>query len=119
MELPIHKTTRTRTPVPTTRPKVVVKSPNPGMVELHFNDAESTHRAKPEGVHGVEIIWEILDAPPAGWDKLMHSVFDIHTPHSFSFPYEERGRTLYFALRWENTRGEKGPLTEILSTIIP
>jgi hypothetical protein len=32
---------------------------------------------------------------------------------------EDRGKKLYFALRWENTRGEKGPWSEIHSTIIP
>ncbi|MDR3236860.1 MAG: hypothetical protein LBT48_09110 [Prevotellaceae bacterium] len=119
MELPIHKTTRTHAHAPTTTPSVTVKKPAPGVVEMLFQDSESSKRAKPAGVHGAEIIWAILDAPPAGWDSLIHSVFDTHTPYIFTFTYEERGKTLYFALRWENTRGEKGPLTEIQSTIIP
>jgi hypothetical protein len=119
MELPIHKTTRTNTPVPTSRSTVVVQIPNPAQVELHFKDSESSTRAKPAGVHGVEIIWEILDAPTNDWSKLTHSAFDTHTPYIFTFSGLERGKTLYFSLRWENTRGDKGPLTEISSTIIP
>jgi hypothetical protein len=119
MQLPIHKTTRTDAPVPTTLPEVEVKSPAPAVVELHFHDSGSTNRAKPEGVHGVEIGWEILDTPPDDWSKLTHSAFDTHTPYVFTFSGLERGKILYFALRWENTRGEKGHWTEIQSTIIP
>jgi hypothetical protein len=33
--------------------------------------------------------------------------------------FPQRGKTVYFALRWENTRGEKGPWSEIMSAIIP
>jgi hypothetical protein len=119
MELPIHKTTRTHVAVPATRPLAVVEILNPAQVELHFKDVESSTNAKPAGVHGVEISWAILDAPTNEWDMLTHSAFDTHTPYVFTFSGKERGKTLYFALRWENTRGEKGPWSEIQSTIIP
>ncbi|MDR2362267.1 MAG: hypothetical protein LBD91_06005 [Prevotellaceae bacterium] len=29
------------------------------------------------------------------------------------------GKTVYFALRWENTRGEKGPWSDIMSATVP
>jgi hypothetical protein len=119
MALPIHKTTRTAAPDPTTLPEVEVKSPAPAVLELHIHDSGSTNRAKPEGVHGVEISWEILDAPTSDWNMLTHSAFDTHTPYIFTFSGNDRGKTLYFALRWENTRGVKGPWSEIQSTIIP
>jgi hypothetical protein len=106
-------------PAPHTRPDVTVKLPSPGVVELHICDSESERRAKPDGVYGAEIIWAILDTPPTGWKQLIHSSFCILAPLRLSFEDKERGKTLYFALRWKNTRSEKGPWTEIFSTIVP
>jgi hypothetical protein len=110
---------RQPSPDPTTTVEAEVATPSPGVVEIHFRNAESEHRAKPEGVHGAEIKWLISDTPPAGWDALTNSVFDTRTPYVFSFAYEDRGKRLYYALRWENTRGVKGPWNEIQSVIIP
>lgn len=39
--------------------------------------------------------------------------------HTLTFDENQRGKTVYFALRWENTRGEKGPWSQIVSSIIP
>jgi hypothetical protein len=119
MGLPIHKTSRTPAPVPVTVPEAEVVLPSPAVVEIHFRDAESEHKAKPTGVHGAEIAWAILDTPPADWKQLTRSSFDTHTPLRLTFEGADRGKTLYYALRWENTRGEKGPWSEIQSAIIP
>ncbi|MDR3184369.1 MAG: hypothetical protein LBT49_03085 [Prevotellaceae bacterium] len=106
-------------PAPTTYVEVTVTPVGPGVIDLHFRDKDSDHKSKPAGVHGAEIVWAILDDPPAGWEALAHSSFDTHTPLRLSFLNEQRGKTLYFAARWENTRGEKGPWSEIMSAIIP
>ncbi|MDR1984058.1 MAG: hypothetical protein LBQ28_04450 [Prevotellaceae bacterium] len=119
MGLPIHKTTRTPAPVPTDVPEAEIVLPSPAVVEIHFRSAESSHKAKPDGVHGAEFAWAILDTPPVDWKQLIHSAFDTHTPLRLTFEGSERGKTLYYALRWENTRGEKGPWSEIFSAIIP
>jgi hypothetical protein len=119
MNLPIHKTTHTPVPVPKTTVEAEVSLPSPGVVEISFHDAASGHRAKPDGVHGAEIAWAILSAPPVDWKELTSSSFDTRSPQRLTFSGDERGKTLYFALRWENTRGEKGPWSEIQSTIIP
>jgi hypothetical protein len=67
----------------------------------------------------MELAWAILPAPTVDWKELIHSSFDTHTPLRLTFDGTERGKTVYFALRWENTRGEKGPWSEIMSAIIP
>jgi hypothetical protein len=84
----------------------------------HDNDRESSV-AKPHGVHGVEIAWAILETPPTSYNDLTKSAFDTATPYTFTFDIPEAGKTLYVALRWENTRGEKGPWSDIQSAIIP
>ncbi|MDR2824328.1 MAG: hypothetical protein LBB41_03905 [Prevotellaceae bacterium] len=119
MGLPVHKTTRTPVPTPVTFPEAEVRLPSPAVVEIHFRDSQSEHRAKPAGVHGAEISWAIFDEAPVDWKQLTHSSFDTHTPLRLTFEGADRGKTLYFALRWENTRGEKGPWSEILNVIIP
>jgi hypothetical protein len=38
---------------------------------------------------------------------------------TLAFEGHDRGKTLYYALRWENTRGEKGPFSPIAAVIVP
>jgi hypothetical protein len=86
---------------------------------VDFQDFDSPSRAKPHGVHGAEIRWAILDAAPASVNELVHSNFDTRTPYVLQFEENERGKTVYFCLRWESNTGEKGPWSEIVSAIIP
>jgi hypothetical protein len=106
-------------PVPATYVEATVTPVGPAVFDIHFRDKDSDRKAKPAGVHGAEVVWAILDTPPANWEELTHSSFDTHTPLRMTFENDQRGKTVYFALRWENTRGEKGPWNEIQSVIIP
>jgi hypothetical protein len=107
--------------IPLTAPAATVKTPEPGVVEIHYRDdsVDNASRAKPRGVHGAEFIWAVLDEPPLNWAQLIHSTFDTATPLRFTFEGEQRGKRLYFAIRWENTRGLKGPWSDIRDAIIP
>ncbi|MDR2843683.1 MAG: hypothetical protein LBV57_03455 [Candidatus Symbiothrix sp.] len=109
----------TPAPVPLTSPEAEVRLPEPAVVEIHFRDEGKEYRAKPAGVHGAEIAWAILDTPPENWSQLTNSSFDTKTPFRLAFEGGQRGKKLYFALRWENTRGAKGPWGNILDAIIP
>jgi hypothetical protein len=120
MGLPIHKTTRTPAPVAATYPNFDIDSSVIRCLSVHFYDQGSKRsKAKPPGQHGAEIKWAILDTPPATIAELSQSEFDTHTPFTLSFEENQRGKTVYFCLCWENTRGEKGPWSEIVSAIIP
>ena len=119
MRLPIHSTSHTPAPDPQTVPEAEIELPSPGVVVIHFHDRGATRKAKPPGVHGVEIAWAVLDVVPVDWNKLTSSAFDTRTPYKFAFAGTERGKKLYFALRWENTRGVKGDWSEIYETVIP
>ncbi|MDR0873485.1 MAG: hypothetical protein LBN27_08505 [Prevotellaceae bacterium] len=109
----------TPVPPPQTVPEAVVELPSEGVVVLHFRDSGSDRKGKPAGIHGVEIAWRVGATAATLWDELTNSAFDTATPYRFSFPSEERGKTLSFALRWENTRGEKGAWSQIYTAIIP
>jgi hypothetical protein len=106
-------------PPPTTHVEASVRLLGPAELEIEFTDQESHKKAKPKGVHGVEIGWVISDVPPADWGDLTRSSFDTRAPFHMTFERHQRGQTLYFALRWETTVGEKGPWNEIQGTIIP
>ncbi|MDR0368480.1 MAG: hypothetical protein LBH82_05000 [Bacteroidales bacterium] len=118
--IPIHKTTRTPSPIAAESPDVDVDTSVLGRITVHFYERGHRHKkAKPAGQHAVEIVWNIRDTPPTRWDELLYSAVDTGSPHTFSFENDQRGKTVYFALRWENTRGEKGPWSTIHSAIIP
>ncbi|MDR3268912.1 MAG: hypothetical protein LBT83_07585 [Tannerella sp.] len=109
----------TPSPDPTSYVISEVKLIGPGVIEIHYHDQVSTGRAKPYGVHGAEILWVIADQPTDNWDDLLHSSFSTASPLRMSFNSNQRSKTLSFSARWENTRGVKGPLSEVASAIIP
>jgi hypothetical protein len=110
---------KTQSTPPATVVECTVDTSIPGVIIIHFRDKNEIGTAKPKGIHGVEFRWIILDTPPADWSQLLNSVFDTRSPIRLSFSGEQRGKTIYFALRWENNVGEKGPWSEIFNAIIP
>jgi hypothetical protein len=120
MGLPVHKTTQTPAPIARDAPDAEADTSVVGRVNIYvFEKGHNHKRAKPAGQHGVEVVWSIRETPPTRWDELLHSVIDTKSPCTLSFENDQRGKTLYFAVRWENTRGEKGPWSVIQSTVIP
>jgi hypothetical protein len=122
MGIIIRDKTPTRVEVPTHYPAYMVDTSVIRQLIIHFWNmllGNRLSRAKPHGVHGAEVRWDILAEAPASVDELVHSSFDTHTPLTLTFDESDRGKTVYFCLRWENTRGEKGPWSEIVMAIIP
>jgi hypothetical protein len=117
--LPVYKKTRTLLPVPTSYPSFKIDSSMIRVLGIYFRDAESEGRAKPFGVHGAEIKWGISDVAVVNPDDLLHSAIDTRSPFKLEFRGDERGKTVWFCLRWENMKGDKGPWSEIVSAIIP
>ncbi|MDR2516217.1 MAG: hypothetical protein LBC88_02415 [Spirochaetaceae bacterium] len=119
MGLPLHDTTRTSVPPPSTIPELELDSSILRQVIVHFRDAGSGSRGKPPGVHGIELRWSLRASPPASVEDLANSAFDTATPYTFRFDEPERGKALYLCPRWENNKGEKGPWGEIVKAIVP
>ena len=118
MGLPIHKTTRTSVAVPTTYPEYTVETALRQII-IHFRDAGKDRKAKPTGVGGALIRWEIRDTPPAKSADLLNSALDTASPYTLTFTDAQRGSRVYFALAWQNTKGELGPWSEIGMAIVP
>jgi hypothetical protein len=60
----------------------------------------------------------VLDHPPADAGELTKALLATRTPHTLEFTEEERGKTVYVALQWQNNKGQKGPWSEILWAIV-
>jgi len=118
MGITIPSTTRKVILPTTTYPVATVDSSTIRLLKIIFRDSESSSKAKPHGVHGAEIRWSLLDTPPVTVNELIMSGFDTRSPYMLEFSESQRGQVVWFCLRWENTRGEKGPWSEIVSAII-
>ncbi|MDR1455070.1 MAG: hypothetical protein LBJ01_05405 [Tannerella sp.] len=112
---------KTAVSAPATTVTATVDSSLPGIVGICYRDRYAPGKARPEGMTGVEIIWQVFDTEvrPADRSELVHSEFSTRSPRQFAFGEKQRGKRFAFALRWRNTRGINGPWSDIMWTIIP
>jgi hypothetical protein len=106
-------------PIPTDFPGCKFDTSMLRRIIVLFFSLGSLHKAKPKGVHGCEMLWGVFDVPVNRIEDLPHSAFDTRSPYTFEFTDDQRGKHFCIALRWENTRGQKGPWSEIHDVIIP
>ena len=115
----IADTTKTPVAVPTTAPVGRIEQPNRLEHNLHFADATTpTSKAKPAGVRGCQIWVKIGTTPPASVSELNDLATDTRTPYVAQFDAADAGKTDYYWLRWENTKGETGPWSAAVSATI-
>lgn len=119
MGIAVSSGNRRPSPPPTTFPDCTIDTSVIRRLSIHFRDHGSLSRAKPHGVHGIEIRWAILSVPPADVSELTNSSFDTHSPFTLDFTERQRGQIIWFCMRWENSTGQKGPWGEIQNAIIP
>jgi hypothetical protein len=70
----------------------------------------------------MECLWKLEEtdeAPPNEVEELLHSSFATKSPLELTFKESERGKKLYYAVRWETGTVKKGKWSEILSAIVP
>jgi hypothetical protein len=120
MGLTVHKDTRTPSPVAEDAPVIEVDSSRIGRLKIYFFVQGSRYRkGKPKGQHCAEMVWIISETPPEKWSDMAHSLVDTNSPFELVFEHDQLGQTIWFAVRWENTRGEKGPWTDMIKATIP
>jgi hypothetical protein len=119
LRIPIYDTKPTPHPAPQTIPDIVIETPLPRMVRIKFRAVGAKRWAKPQYVHGLECLWVISEKAPAKIEELLRSSFATRSPLELSFDEDERGKRLYFAVRWENSTVNKGPWSDIAFAIIP
>lgn len=121
MGITIRKTTRTPVPVPTTVPTLSrVDTSTRAILRLFFADSTTPDsKAKPAGVQGVEIREQIGGTAPVDPSTMAFLAMETRAPYRADFEAMDIGKTVYFALRWVNTRGQPGPWSQIFNAVIP
>jgi hypothetical protein len=99
--IPIHDKTPSAHPVPDTLPDVEIETPLPRAVQIKFRALNAARWGKPEYVHGLECLWLMSDTAPTKIEELLHSEFATSSPLELVFDEDQRGKRMYFAVRWE------------------
>ncbi|MDR1867377.1 MAG: hypothetical protein LBQ77_03800 [Treponema sp.] len=136
LRLHVHDTKPTPVLPPSAQATAEIRFPGIHLIELRVEKINSDIADSDRTNYGLRIYYGImpnlgssapsgggaareLTAPPQSGDELPHSVFTRKKTHRFDFPQEDRGKKVYFCLRYENSKGEAGPWGPILDAIIP
>jgi hypothetical protein len=103
-------------PVPTTVPIGQVNTSRRLEHTISFTNEDGSS-AKPFGVHGCQI-WYKIGTPAVDPSELSFMFTDTSSPHIHQFNGEHVGKNVYYWLRWENTRGETGPWSDVVMATI-
>ncbi|MEZ6113742.1 MAG: hypothetical protein R3C99_22430 [Pirellulaceae bacterium] len=115
----VADTTKTPAAVPTTSPIGRVEQPNRLQHVIHFVDsATPTSKAKPAGIRGCQIWMKLGATPPASASELQYLATDTRTPYTVQFESSDANQTAHYWLRWENTRGQTGPWSPVVSATV-
>ena len=118
--LTVSDTTRTRVPVPNRAPKETIDKIDHLFHKLRITDPENpTSRKKPEGVARINVYRYIGDqsATPRlpDFQLIASSTKFLYTS---SFEDTDVGKKAWYIVQYENTRGERGPLSASISATI-
>jgi hypothetical protein len=81
---------------------------------------EEGDAAKPEHVHGTELVWGFIpDGVEADFEYMKETVFTTKSFVSINVGQKDRGKRVGVAGRYENHRGGKGEFGEIIVVHIP
>ena len=113
LHLEQRSTTRTPASVPTTFPVGQLNSNVRLEHTISFTDEDGKH-GKPDGVRGCQI-WCKEGEPVLSVKELLFLATDTASPYLNKFDVSDVGKTIHYWLRWENSRGETGPWSTVIS----
>lgn len=119
MGLTVKSGTRTPAPAPTTCPVGIIDFSVRQQHTIRYYDEASAHsNAKPDGVHGCEIYMKVDGDAPKDASELTYVATCTAAPYTVKFDGSKAGKTVYYWLRWVNTRGECGPWSSTMSGMV-
>jgi len=120
MGLTVPAATRGSVGVPTSSPVATIDFGQRLMHLISFRDHDTpASKAKPDGVRGAQIYIHIGGPMPASPDEFTFIATDTKAPYIYHFEMSDLGKTAFYLLRWENTTGQTGPWSEIVSAVVP
>jgi len=122
MGITVRDTSPSPAPAPTTRPLALVQSGQRLTHQLRLVDESTpTRRARPAGVLGAEVWVKLVEADePAPTDPAALFFLTMTTRPTFRADFKpgEGGKTAVYMARWINTRGEKGPWSDVATATV-
>ena len=111
-----RKSTRTTPAPPTTHPIGYINTINRLQHTISFTDEDGS-LAKPKGVRGCQI-WCKVGEPVTDVQELSFLAMSSASPYVHKFDIPAAGKTVYYWLRWENTRGKTGPWSAAVTATV-
>jgi len=119
MGLTVKSGTRTPVAKPSTCPVATVDFSVRKQHTINYSDEASPRsKAKPDGVHGCEIYLKVDGDAPKDVSEMTYAGTCTATPYVQTFDGTKAGKTVYYWLRWVNTRGEAGPWSTTVSAMV-
>jgi len=121
MGLSVYDTTPTQILDPTGQAQVVITFPARTQLMVKIVPVEGT-QTDPKAYYGTRIYYGVYAAgetPPVSGMDLRHSLFTRRKRELFTFLPTDTGKTAYFAVRYENSKGKAGPWGAMESAVIP
>jgi hypothetical protein len=119
MGLPVYDRKPTQVVPPKTRPDMDIIFSQILKHFIHVRDSESKSAGKPKHVIGFELWRRIGGDTTPKYDEMTLVEVATRSPHKVEYTSVDRGTLVWYAARWVNTRGEKGPWSETVSAIVP
>jgi hypothetical protein len=136
LELKPKDTTYTPVPPPTGQAEADITRPGVHLLELHLRPVSGTPAEAARSDYGYRIYYGIMPSGgasvetatgpkrelmkiPVSGEELPHSKFTRRKKERFDFDQGDSGKTVYFCIRYENSKGESGPWGPMFSSIIP
>ena len=120
LRLPLYDRTPTAVAVPATRAMATVIYKDSCVLQLNIKPVTENDDKRAE--YGCRIYYGVYAhgsvQPETGMD-LRESIFTRRKKEIFTFLPTETGKTVYFCLRYENSKGKAGPWGPMVSAIIP
>jgi hypothetical protein len=109
-------------PAPPIPPDIQLRTPAPGVVEVHAYNAANQKYGKPAGGKvcvAAYVIRPVSEPAPTTQEELTQSVVISAGKVSIRRPRSERAHILYASGHWVNATGDTSPWSDIVSVAIP
>jgi hypothetical protein len=118
MGLPVYDRIPTPASPPETRPEVNIDFSQIARHVLRVRDSGMKKAGKPPHIAGFEIWCHIGGHTEPTFEEMRLLGQATRSPHTLEYTSADRTQMAWYATRWVNTRGEKGPWSEFVSAII-
>lgn len=110
---------RSRAPIPSSRPIIVIDSSHRLEQTLVLRDENSiTSRSRPQGVIGAEVYCFINGTPPTDPKQCKLVAVAKKSTVKVKFDGVDAGKNAFFMVRWINSHDEAGPWSETVAATI-